>query len=319
VLESPHVELAAVIDTSRSRAERVISDFQLRAKVASSISEVRDSVDGVIVATPNHTHSALAIECLTLGLPVLIEKPIASTVADAATVVAMAARSKLVASVGYCTRFWDNVCLLGELLDSNYFGAVHRFVYQLGISDWAPPVSGYSFSRAAAGGGVLIVNGSHFIDRMLHWFGFPDEVEYSDDSLGGPEATAVGSLQWSRERALQGTIRLSKVRRLPSGLVLETDAGIVTMHESAEAPLLWRPQDRAIELIINPRRPRLCPDDRAAFRLQLEDFVSACRNSQPPRVSAEEGLESLRMIDMLYARRRSVHEPRTPAETARVL
>ncbi|MFP6766578.1 MAG: Gfo/Idh/MocA family oxidoreductase, partial [Planctomycetaceae bacterium] len=50
----------------------------------------QETLDGVIIATPNTSHSALAITCLERGLPVLIEKPIADTTEAALSIAAAA-------------------------------------------------------------------------------------------------------------------------------------------------------------------------------------------------------------------------------------
>jgi predicted dehydrogenase len=317
-LGSSKVELTAVVDSSPSRAEQTVRDFRLAAHVAARISEVRGDVDGALIATPNDTHCRLAVECLELGLPVLIEKPLATTIADGQAIVDAARRHSITAAVGYCTRFWENVRILGELLESKYFGAVRRFAYQLGMSDWAPPLTLYSFNRTAAGGGVLIVNGSHFLDRMLHWFGFPDEFEYRDDALDGPEANAVAGLRWTRNADLFGTLRLSKSMPLANGLVLDTEAGIVSLREDPLAHLMLRPHDRLLRLQID-RAAGEGVDGPASFRLQLEDFADACRRQRSPLVTAEEGLASLRLIDALYACRQPLDDTRpAPLEEALV-
>jgi predicted dehydrogenase len=200
--------------------------------------------------------------------------------------------------------------LLGELLRQLHFGAVRRFVYQLGMADWAPPLSGYSFDRRAAGGGVLIVNGSHFLDRMLHWFGYPEECELFDDSQGGPEANAHARFRFHRgDATIDGLMRLSKTLRLPSGCVLETDEGVVVLREEPDSPIVWRPHAPAgIEAIIRRREASVLDSRAGAFVRQLEDFVCACRDGRSPRVGVDEGLLSLNLLEALYALRQPLTE-----------
>jgi predicted dehydrogenase len=76
-------------------------------------------------------------------------------------------------AVGYYMRFRNEVILLKRLLDVGYFGHIRRFHFQHGtIGGWSP-LSGYNLDRNASGGGVLVVSGTHFIDLMLYWFGYP--------------------------------------------------------------------------------------------------------------------------------------------------
>ncbi len=81
-----------------------------------------------------------------------------------------------VAAPGYVTRFRPNLRLLKSLLDQGYFGRVTRFVHQFGTAGGWAPLSGYNLARSATGGGVLMVTGTHFLDRMLWFWGMPNEV-----------------------------------------------------------------------------------------------------------------------------------------------
>ena len=121
-------------------------------------------LDAMIVAVPNHLHRDVAVQCLAAGVPVLIEKPLATSVSDGEAICDASRSHRQVAAVAYVTRFRDNVQLLGELLSQRYFGAVRRFVYQAGSRGSWSPYSAYNLDRRAAGGGVLVVTG-HALSR----------------------------------------------------------------------------------------------------------------------------------------------------------
>lgn len=309
VLSSDATELVGLIDVVPDRAAELADKFRVRPKIAKQIDEVADQVDGVIIATPNHTHRSVAVDCLQKGLPVLIEKPLATTVADGEQIMEAAEASGALAAVGYCTRFHENAHILGSLIAQNYFGRIHRWVYQLGVRDWAAPLTGYSFRREAAGGGVLIVNGSHFLDRMLDWFGYPTTTAYFDDSMGGPEATARVELSFQGETvSMTGLIRLSKAFRLSNGFVMDTEAGIVVLPDGAEADITFRPEERPdLVMTIRPVKPNYDPE-ASPFQRQLEDFVEACWNDRAPMVSVQNGLTSMRLIEALYSQRQPLEE-----------
>ena len=130
-----------------------------------------------------------------------------------------------------------------RLLDEAFFGRVTRFYHQFGTPGGWAPVSGYILDRQHAGGGVLVVTGTHFIDRMLHFWGYPDGTRLVDDSAGGPEANAIASFRYERDgQALEGKVRYSKTASLPGGLVLDTEAGIVTLGDFDAAEILLRPR-----------------------------------------------------------------------------
>lgn len=312
VLASPDVRLAALVDPEIERCRRIAARHGIDPKIAVDVREVLGHIDAAIIATPNHTHHAVALACIEAGVHCLIEKPLAATVAEGEAIAAAAERQRVVAAVGYSSRFIDAVELLGDLIAKDYFGTIHRFAYQFGTRGGWNPASSYILDRKSIGGGVTVVVGTHFIDWMLAWFGFPDEVAFADDSLGGPEANAHATLRFARRDApLVGTMRLSKTVPLPPGFVMETDRGIVSFEDkSIAADVVLRPSDaRNCEMILRKSpAPVAASRPTGNFARQLVDFVAACRTGSPPRVSARQGVESLRLIDALYSVRTPLPE-----------
>ena len=300
-LASPGVCLSALVDPDRGRASALAAAAGSDALVSDRLEDVLAEVDGVVIATPNHTHAELALACLRAGVHVLVEKPLATSVAEGREVAEAAEKSGCVAAVGYCTRFDASVQLTQRLLEADFFGAVERFAYQQGVvGGWASE-SGFHLDRSAAGGGVLVTMGTHFLDRLLHWFGYPDRLSLEDDSRGGPEANALA--RFAYQSGLSGSARFSKTVLLPAGLVLETERGTVLLREAGADPLRFRPRELdGIEARLGPvAAPGRTPD---IFALQLADFVAACRGEHEPSVPVEQGIEAIRIVENLYAERR---------------
>lgn len=302
-LSSPDVILTALADTNLSRCRETADRFGVKARLAAAAADVLSDVDGVVIATPNHTHRNLAVECLQAGVHVLIEKPMATSVDDCRAIIEAARASGGVAAIGYSTRFDEKNRLMTELLASGFFGRIRRFAYAFGTAGGWAPVSGYNLDRAAVGGGVVAVSGSHFLDRMLQWFGYPDDIDYADDARGGPEANAVATLRFGSGTAvLEGHIRLSKTVVLESGLVLDTEEGMVVVPERLGAPIRLRPRRNPSLTMLIPYRPN-AGGKVGVYRRQLENFVSACRQEGEPEVSGRQGLESVRLLQEMYARK----------------
>jgi len=180
-------------------------------------------------------------------------------------------------------------------------------------------MSAYNLNRKAAGGGVLIVTGSHFLDRMLYLWGYPDEVKLKDDSQGGPEANCMATFRYTTANTpFEGVALYSKTTALPGGLVIETDKGIVKVADMDDADIIFRPDATPeIEEIVRRRGKPLYPKGVSVFQLQLDDFVDACQQGRPPRVNGYQGLDSLKLIKDLYSRRQSIanNPPTTIAES----
>jgi predicted dehydrogenase len=316
VLSLPDAHLVALVDPEPQRARAVAERYGVAPKIRTAVEEILGDVDAAIVATPNHTHHALALACIRAGVHVLVEKPLAVTRAEGEEIAAAAEERGVTVAVGYSSRFVDAVELLGDLIAQNFFGAIHRFAYQFGTRGGWNPASSYILDRKSIGGGVTVVVGTHFLDWMLAWFGYPDEVALADDSLGGPEANAVATFRYHRREApLVGTMRLSKTVALPPGFVMETDRGTAILEDkSLAADVILRPLGAACEMVL--RKPAAVPVTSTStaprsprnFARQLADFVAACRANTPPRVSARQGVESLRLIEALYASRSPLTE-----------
>jgi predicted dehydrogenase len=308
-LAHPTVRLAALVDPTPERARALAARVGAEPVIAGDLDQVLDRIDGAVIATPNHTHADIAVRCLERRIAVLIENPLAVSAADGERICASAEASGACLAVGYVTRFRENVRLMKRLLDDRAFGTVRRFAYQFGSRGGWAPVSGYNLDRKTSGGGVLVVTGTHFLDRMIDWFGDPDEASLVDDSLGGPEANAKATFRFDRsEGAIHGMARFSKSVALDAGIVIETSLGIVVLTDRPDAQIVFRPaEDPEVERVIVPRVPSRA---RAGgeFLAQLADFVEAAQTGRAPEITGRQGQVSLRLIERLY-RHRTPMEP----------
>ena len=127
-------------------------------------------VDAVVVATPNMTHAAILRDVLASPLPVLVEKPLCTTIADCREVVDAANRRDAMVWVGLEYRYMPPVARLIERVHDGDVGAVrmvaireHRFPFLPKVGDW---------NRFNANtGGTLVEKCCHFFDLMNHIVG----------------------------------------------------------------------------------------------------------------------------------------------------
>jgi predicted dehydrogenase len=101
----PGVELAAVVDPDPARAR--ISDYR----------EVLDKVDAAVIAVPTDRHHEVARAFLERGRHLLVEKPLAATLAEADDLVALAAQKKAVLQVGHVQRYSNAFQALAKRVD----------------------------------------------------------------------------------------------------------------------------------------------------------------------------------------------------------
>jgi predicted dehydrogenase len=267
-------EVSAVCDIDPERAAQVAS--LSGARVFSDWRQMLDSADLDVlwICTPPRAHAAPAIAALDAGLPLYLEKPIARTLADAAQIVAAAARGSTVCTVGYQ---WRAVEVLGDL---------HRALAGQTIGCLVGQSVGGTQSRPwfldmAAGGGNLLERGSHHIDLAR--------------VLGG-EVAAV--------QAARSTIRLAPRPAGPAGDI--DDVVSVLLHFTSGAVgtivIAWTSDTLPGRYLVEVTAPD------AALRLDLDpDFrlsgisggspVTGVSQSQPFERSADRFIAAVRAGD----------------------
>ncbi|CAM5340344.1 oxidoreductase [Streptomyces spiroverticillatus] len=146
-------------------------------------------LDLVVVATPNKTHVPLAKAALAAGLPVVVDKPLSATAAEARELAALAEERGLLLSV-FQNRRWDNDFLtLRALIAEGELGDVQRFESR--FERWRPQLKGgwRESGDPAEIGGLLYDLGSHVVDQALTLFGPVTQV-YAEADVRRPGAAA---------------------------------------------------------------------------------------------------------------------------------
>ena len=117
-------ELVGVHDSDAARAAEVAGEYGTTA--IADLGELLGSVDAVSIATPTVSHHEVASRCLEAGAHVFIEKPLATTVAEAREIVDLGRERGLVVQVGHIERFNPAVRAAMAVLDAPKFIEVHR-------------------------------------------------------------------------------------------------------------------------------------------------------------------------------------------------
>ncbi|MEU6536603.1 Gfo/Idh/MocA family oxidoreductase [Streptomyces sp. NPDC047000] len=144
-------------------------------------------LDLIVVASPNRTHVPLATRALEAGLPVVVDKPVAGTAAEARALAALAAERGVFLSV-FQNRRWDNDFLtLRDLVAEGGLGDVWRFESR--FERWRPQLKGgwRESGDPAEIGGLLYDLGSHLVDQALVLFG-PVRQVYAESVIRRPQA-----------------------------------------------------------------------------------------------------------------------------------
>ena len=118
------VQLAAIVDADPATA--AAAGRQFGVPVLPSLAALKGQVDAVSIAVPTVHHLAVARELLEAGIDVLIEKPLAASLAEADELIRLAQRSGRVVQVGHLERFNPAVRATVPLITRPLFFEVHR-------------------------------------------------------------------------------------------------------------------------------------------------------------------------------------------------
>lgn len=182
----PRVRVVAAIDPNPQHAQRIADRAGATAYSSLAGAITSGGFEAVAIMVPHHLHEAVAIEAFAAGLHVLLEKPMAPTL-DACDRILDAARAAgTVFMVAENAQYWPEVVFAHEVMESGRLGEI----ITARACSFVPPLDEFfggdepwRFSAAAAGGGVAIDTGSHWLRPLRMWLG---EIEEVVAALGHP-------------------------------------------------------------------------------------------------------------------------------------
>jgi 1,5-anhydro-D-fructose reductase (1,5-anhydro-D-mannitol-forming) len=162
IVDIPGAELAATVDPVTERAREDGTPHYV------SLEEVPvDSYDAAIVSVPHIAAIPLAAAVLRAGKPVLIEKPLGITAADAQEIERLASEVARPSFVGYNYRFLPAVAALVSEVQRGDIGEVRNLDLLVGHGGHPGSAEGWKLDPVQAGGGVLLDPGVHLLDLLL--------------------------------------------------------------------------------------------------------------------------------------------------------
>jgi predicted dehydrogenase len=270
------VSLVAAVDLDRARAAGAVVGSG--AEALDDYRAVLDSVDAVVVAVPTVDHRSIAEAFLSRGVHVLVEKPMAASLAEADAMLAAAAASGARLAVGHTERFNPAVAAALAVLQRPRFIEIHR-------------LSG--FPERSLDIDVVF-------DVMIHDLDLIQAVDASEvasvEAVGVPVLTSRIDIANARVRFASGCIanltasrisrdKVRKFRCFQPDMYVSVDAGTQELE-------VWRlRREGEGRPAIDGGAVAVAPDE--PLRLELEDFVEAIRQRRAPRVTGEAGRRAL--------------------------
>jgi scyllo-inositol 2-dehydrogenase (NADP+) len=220
----PDVELVGICDSS-SFVLGVLEKYT-GVSTFGNLDALLDTTkpDGLFIATPSHTHTALVRECLQRNVSVFCEKPFTLNPTDAEELVALSDAAGVTTQVGYHNRFVATFAEVKRLLDASAIGTVTHVLAEAYGPVVLRPRGGTWRSQRALGGGCLFDYAAHVIDLVTWYLGKPEDVRGTvlnsvfssdiDDEVSSTLVyrggrTAQVSANWSDESQRKMTTRIT--------------------------------------------------------------------------------------------------------------
>ena len=174
--------------------------------------------DGVILATPNTLHLSQALACIWAGIPLLVEKPIATSVAEGRRIAEAADRAGVPVLVGHHRRHSPRLVAAQRIVDGGLLGDV---VAVTAATMFAKPPEYFAGAewRRLAGGGPILINLIHDVDALRVLAG----------DVIGVQAMASNGV---RREPVEETVAVTM--RFASGAI-----GSLILSDAAASPLSW--------------------------------------------------------------------------------
>jgi predicted dehydrogenase len=311
---SPNAEIVAACDVNPNLAADICRRFggqhtdQLNALLSDA------NVDAVYVAVPHDLLAPLARQALLAGKHALVEKPMALTLADADDLIALADAEKLALGVFYEMRYAASFAQARDLLRAGAIGEVisvriHTLIdkpasyWQAG---WGGRTHGpWRGQKARAGGGVVLMNSSHFLDAT--WFVTGLEVA----AVSGAVATLVAPVEV--EDTAAATLRYDNgaLGSLYSGAhVAGAEAAERCEVFGTEGQMLLPDPYHGGKVSVFTRRPwrdlppncwiTLPAEDTPVYERALEAFAQAAMRGEPAPIGGRDARRVLATVLALY-------------------
>ncbi|UHD14592.1 Gfo/Idh/MocA family protein [Thiocapsa bogorovii] len=282
----PDVELAGVVDVDPARAAAVAAEAGCAA--FGRIEDVIERVDAVSIVVPTTAHLEAAAPFLSRGIAVLLEKPIAASLADGIEIVRLARAQHATLQIGHVERFNAGVMALAERIHAPVYIEAQRmggFTERATDVDVVSDLMIHDIDIILSLVGARIANISAVGASVL-----TDHVDIASARLEFDQGTVANVVA---SRVSDKTTRRIRVFQPGSYLSLDFIAQTIDIAAPRAAAGSARPEIARERISVEPVKP---------LDLELAEFVRCIREGRPPLVDGQTGLNALEVALEVRAR-----------------
>ncbi|MBY6036499.1 Gfo/Idh/MocA family oxidoreductase [Fictibacillus nanhaiensis] len=305
-------KVTAISDVNVEVAKTAALKFHVPNYFTSYV-EMWPHVDAVVICTPNKFHREITIAALNAGKHVLCEKPMAMTVEECSEMVEAEKRSGKVLSIAYHYRHMKESQAAKRVIEAGEVGNPLVIRVQA-LRRRKVPGWGVFTNKELQGGGSLIDYGCHLLDLTLWLLGNPAVREVSGQTYNTLSREAEQVNQWGSFEAETFEVddHVTAYMRLENGAtVLFETSWAANIPDDAE--MLRISGDRGgldvFPFMVNKAENGMMTTTKADWISgeddpglpQARNFVDSCLGIAEPLVTAEEAMNTSRVIEAIYA------------------
>ncbi len=314
IQESDACSLAAIVDPSPG-AFQVAKDAGV--PLYASIDELlrKDRPDGLVLATPNQLHVPQALQCIDAKLPILLEKPVATSVAEGERLVKAVESSGAAVLVGHHRAHSPIMAKAREVVTSGKLG---RLVGVMGSALFFKPDHYFADApwRREPGAGPVLLNMIHEVHNLRMLCGEIVAVQaFSSHAVRGFAVEDTVAINLRFDSGVLGTFLLSDTAASPRSweqtsrensaysTYEDEDCYVISgTFGSLSVPTMRlktypRAEDRSWWKEFDVSLAEMARDD--PLKHQIAHFCSVIRGQAQPLVSAHDGLQNLRVTEAI--------------------
>ncbi len=291
--ESDCCDLVAVADV-RGDAARALAEI-VGGKSYDDYRQLaeNETLDALIVATPPKSHPEIACYFMERGVPVLCEKPLCLTVAEAEKMIATAERMNVLFTMASKFRYCDDVIKAKGIVASGTLGEVVQF--ENAFTAKVDMSKRWNSDSEVSGGGVLIDNGTHSVDIVRYFLGPIDSVLAVD--AGGTQGLNVDENVKMFAKTKSGVIASVD---LTWGINKELPYFISVYGTNGTLHIGWRESKYKVHSSPDWTVFGSGYDKVASFRGKIENFSHVLRGNGDLLIKPADALASVQVIEAAY-------------------
>jgi predicted dehydrogenase len=297
----PDVEIVAVCDLDRAKAQIVADKFNVRRYYNNfeKMLAIEQDLDGIDICTPTRLHKDLAIAALGEKNNVLIEKPLARTSIEAEEITATAKKYHRTLMVGMNNRFRPDAMILKSFIEDNALGKL--FYTKAGWFKKLNAESAWLTKKTQSGGGVVLDLGIVMLDLAFWMMGFPEVREVSATNYShhtkDVEDSSVVFLKMKNGSTL--TIEASWSFESTSDFFYCDCFGTDGSGSLNPFRIIKRMHDNLVNVApASIETPQSLY--RKSYENELKHWIGALRGLNPIISNGEEAVQRMKIIDLIY-------------------